>query len=277
MELLDGRKASHSLIDNLKKDLEKIDRCLGLCVIQIGNDYASNIYVRSKQKMANYLNINFKHIKLDKNVSEEYVLNLIDELNNNDIIDGIMVELPLPKHLNSKRILNAIKSSKDIDGLTDYNMGKLAHNEGCLIPCTAIGVFDLLNFYNLDVKNKHVVIIGRSNLVGKPLAFLLLNNNATVTICHSETKNLKDITKMADILVVASGITKMINKDYIKENSIIIDAGINKDSEGLSGDVDFDDVTSKVSFITPVPFGVGQMTVAEVYVNLYKAYMSSRK
>ncbi|MBR3198765.1 MAG: bifunctional 5,10-methylenetetrahydrofolate dehydrogenase/5,10-methenyltetrahydrofolate cyclohydrolase [Bacilli bacterium] len=277
MILLDGKKAKISILEELKEELLKLDRKLGLTVIQIGDDPASNVYVRNKGKMANDLNYNFNHIKLDDDITEEDVLALINKLNNDDIVDGILVQMPIPKHLDSKKIQNAIISVKDVDGLTDINMGKLAHGVDSLVPCTAMGILDLLRFYNLDVEKKNVAIVGRSDLVGKPLASLLTNNNATVTLCHSKTENLKEHTKLADILVVAVGKPKLINDEYIKEGAVVVDVGINRTEEGLVGDVDFEKVKDKVSYITPVPGGVGQMTVAELGKNTYKAHVLRKK
>ena len=200
------------------------------------------------------------------------LLNEIDELNKNDKVDGILVQMPLPKQINEKVIQNRIDSSKDVDGLTDINAGLLFHNKDCFIPCTPKGILSILNYYNIDTKGKHVVIIGRSELVGRPLMALMLNNNATVTICHSYTNNLMNITKDADILIVAVGKKHLINEAFIKDGAVIIDVGINREDGKLYGDVNFDAVKDKCSYITPVPGGVGQMTVLSLYENLLKAY-----
>ena len=272
MILLDGKKAKVKLVEDLKKNLSKLDRQLGLSVIKIGDDFASDVYIKNKEKIVSDLNINFNHYRLDEKVVEDDVLSLINDLNNDDMVDGIIIQKPIPKHLNSEKIFNAISPYKDVDGLTDINIGRLAHNSICLVSCTAMGILDLLDFYNINVSSKNVVVIGRSNLVGKPLSLLLVNRDATITLCHAKTNNLKEITKIADILVVAVGKPRFINEDYIKDGVIVIDVGINRTSDGLVGDVDFDGVKDKVSYITTVPGGVGQMTVYELANNVYKAY-----
>lgn len=273
MELLDGKKVKIEMLDNLKKEIDLLDRKLGLAVIQIGNDPASHVYVKNKNKMASDLGYNFKHIHLDEKVSQEEVLKEIDKLNNDDSIDGILVQMPIPKHLDSKIIQNRVNPLKDVDGLTDINMGKLSHNIDSLVPCTPMGIIDLLKYYNIPIEGKSVTIVGRSDLVGKPLASLMINNNATVTLCHSKTNNLKKYTKQADILVSAVGTPDLITADMVKENSTVIDVAINRTDNGLVGDVDFESVKDKVKFITPVPGGVGQMTVLELGRNVYKAYL----
>ena len=274
MKLLDGKEVKLKMLDDLKKDVDALDCKLGLTVIQVGEDSASTVYVGQKNKMASNMGFNFNHVKLSENVTEEEILTLINKLNNDDMVDGILVQMPIPRHLDAKKIQNAISPYKDVDGLTDINMGKLTHNVPSLVPCTPMGIVDLLDYYQIDIDGKNVVIVGRSDLVGKPLAALMTNRNATVTLCHSKTKNLKHYTKNADILVAALGKAKTFTKEDIKEGSIIIDVGINRLEDGkLHGDVDFDDVKDKVSYITPVPGGVGQMTVAELGYNTYKAHM----
>ena len=271
--ILDGKVVKQEVLEQLKKELRNLDRMPGLAVIQIGSDEASKVYVRQKEKMTNDLGYLFKHIKLDENVEQEEVLKTIERLNINDEIDGILVQMPIPKHLDAKVIQNKISYLKDVDGLTDINAGYLIHNKDGLVPCTPEGIMDLLDYYKIKVKGKNVTIVGRSDLVGKPLASLMTNNDATVTLCHSKTKNLNFYTKNADILVVAVGKAKLIKKDDIKENAVVIDVGINRQSDGkLCGDVDYDDVIDKASYITPVPGGVGQMTVASLAKNTFKAY-----
>lgn len=273
MELLDGKIVKQKVLEEVKGLTEGLDERLGLAVVQVGEDEASKVYVRQKEKMANELNYNFVHTKLSEDVSQEELLKVIDELNSDDHIHGILVQMPIPKHLDSKLVQNRIYSYKDVDGLTDVNAGILTHGKDGLVPCTPQGIVDLLKYYNIPIEGKNVTIIGRSDLVGKPLASLMTNNNATVTLCHSKTKNLKLFTQNADILVVAVGKAKLIKSDYIKEGAVIVDVGINRMEDGkLCGDVDFDDVKDKVSYITPVPGGVGQMTVAELAKNTYKAY-----
>ncbi|MEG1596712.1 MAG: bifunctional 5,10-methylenetetrahydrofolate dehydrogenase/5,10-methenyltetrahydrofolate cyclohydrolase [Bacilli bacterium] len=277
MIILDGKKVKEEMLKQLKEKLLLVNRPLGLTVIQVGNNSSSNVYVKQKEKMANYLNYNFKHLKLASNIKETELLNIIELENNNDLVDGIIVQLPLPKHLNPSIIQNKILPQKDIDGLTNLNSGKLVSNSDCLIPCTPLGILDILNYYHITITGKHVVIVGRSSLVGKPLLNLMLNNNATVTICHSKTTNLKDITNLADILIVAIGKKHFITSDMVKDNAVVIDVGINSENEKLYGDVDFDNVKDKCSYITPVPGGVGQMTVLEVGYNVYKAYQLKKK
>ncbi|MEG1899953.1 MAG: bifunctional 5,10-methylenetetrahydrofolate dehydrogenase/5,10-methenyltetrahydrofolate cyclohydrolase [Bacilli bacterium] len=277
MIILDGKKVKEEMLKQLKEKLLLVNRPLGLTVIQVGNNSSSNVYVKQKEKMANYLNYNFKHLKLASNIKETELLNIIELENNNDLVDGIIVQLPLPKHLNPSIIQNKILPHKDIDGLTNLNSGKLVSNSDCLIPCTPLGILDILNYYHITITGKHVVIVGRSSLVGKPLLNLMLNNNATVTICHSKTTNLKDITNLADILIVAIGKKHFITSDMVKDNAVVIDVGINSENEKLYGDVDFDNVKDKCSYITPVPGGVGQMTVLEVGYNVYKAYQLKKK
>ena len=272
MEILDGKKVKLEILNSLKKELLNEKTNPGLAVIQVGNDPASSVYVKNKSKMASDLNYKFEHIKLDENVSMDDVLNIIYALNKDESISGILVQMPLPKHLDEKVIQNAIDYKKDVDGLTDINMGKLAHNVDSLVPCTPMGIVDLLKNYNIDIEGKCVTIVGRSDLVGKPLSNLMTNNNATVILCHSKTNNLEIYTKLADILVVAIGKPNYIKKEHVKDGAIVIDVGINRTSEGLVGDVDFENVKDKVSYITPVPGGVGQMTVAELGKNTYKAY-----
>ncbi|MBR1385305.1 MAG: bifunctional 5,10-methylenetetrahydrofolate dehydrogenase/5,10-methenyltetrahydrofolate cyclohydrolase [Bacilli bacterium] len=273
MELLDGKRVKKEFFEKLKEEISKLDRAPGLAVIQVGNDPASEVYVRQKEKMANGLGYLFKHIKLNEDVKEEELLNIIDELNNDDNIDGFLVQMPIPKHINPYVVQNRINYLKDVDGLTDINMGALVHNKEFLVACTPQGIMDLLEYYNIDISGKNVVIVGRSDLVGKPLASLMTNSNATVSLCHSKTNNLKSFTKRADILVVAVGKPNFIKKEDVKNNAVIIDVGINRLSDGsLCGDVDFESVKEKASFITPVPGGVGQMTVMELAKNTYKAY-----
>lgn len=273
MELLDGKIVKKKVLEDLKEEIKNLERPLGLVVIQVGEDKASKVYVRQKEKMAKELGFKFEHIKLAETVKQEELLETIDRLNEDDTIDGILVQMPIPKHLDSKIVQNRIDPLKDVDGLTDVNAGCLMHNKDSLVPCTPEGIVDLLKYYNIELSGKNVTIIGRSDLVGKPLASLMVNNDATVTLCHSKTSNLKIFTENADILIVAVGKAKLIKKEYIKDGAVVVDVGINRLEDGsLCGDVDFDSVKDKVSYITPVPGGVGQMTVAELANNTYKAY-----
>lgn len=272
MKILDGKLVKTEILKNLKKEVEKLERKPGLAVIQVGDDSASKVYVAQKEKMAKELGYKFKHIKLDKEVSQEELEATVKKINSDKTIDGLLVQMPLPKHLDSRKVQNLIKEDKDIDGLCDINAGKLTHNVDCLMPCTPKGIMDILKHYKIDVEGKNVVIVGRSDLVGKPLASMMLNAHATVTLCHSRTKNLASITKKADILVAAVGKRGIITKEMVKHKTIVIDVGINRVDGKIYGDVDFDSVKEKASYITPVPGGVGQMTVAELGENVLKAY-----
>ena len=222
--------------------------------------------------MCEYVGYLFECIKLDDEVDTDSVISVIDGLNNDDSVTGIMVQLPMPKNLDVYKILNAISPLKDVDGLTDINCGKLFHNVDCLCSCTALGIMELLNQYNISVTGKHVVILGRSNLVGKPLSMMMINAGACVTVCNSKTQNLSMYTKDADILVSAISKPRFITGDMIREDAVIIDVSINNTSERICGDVDFDSVKDKTSYITPVPGGVGPMTVAVLSRNILKAY-----
>ncbi len=270
--LLDGKAISNKIKEDLTKRVKNylVKPCLA--VIQIGNNEVSNIYVKSKEKACNQIGIYFIHVKFEEDVSEQEVINKIIELNNDSYVNGILLQLPLPKKFNQYKLLNLISKTKDVDGLTDINMGLLFKNHNNLVPCTPLGIVNLLKEYNIDMVGKHAVIIGRSNLVGKPLAMLLLQEDATVTVCHSKTNNLKEITKQADILISAVGQKNLVTKDMVKENAVIIDVGMNRVDGKLYGDVDFENVKDIVSYITPVPGGVGPMTVAMLLSNVVKNY-----
>ena len=273
MELLKGKEIKLKILNELKEELSKVKESIKLVVIQVGNDEASNVYAKQKEKMANDLGYDFVHLKLNKSITEESLIKMIKSMNIDKEVTGIMVQMPLPKHLNPKKIQNAILPSKDVDGLTDYNAGLLMHsNKNAIVPCTANAVIDIIDYYGIEVEGKNVVIVGRSDLVGKPLAMLMINRNATVTLCHSKTINLREYTSRADILVVAVGKAGLIKGDDIKEGAIVIDVGINSVNDKLVGDVDYESVKDKVSYITPVPGGVGQLTVANLAKNTYKSY-----
>lgn len=272
MKLLDGKIVKKDILNDLKKEVDGLERKPGLTVIQVGNDPASKVYVSQKEKMANKVGYKYEHIHLDENISQEELEEVVMKVNSDDTVDGMLVQMPLPKHINAKKIQNLIDSSKDVDGLCDINAGKLIHNVDCLVACTPKGIMDILKYYNISVEGANVVIIGRSDLVGKPLASLMVNANATVTLCHSKTRNLEKITKKADILVAAVGKAGLVTKDMIRKGCVVIDVGINRVDDKLLGDVDFQSVKDKVSYITPVPGGVGQMTVAELAKNVLKAY-----
>lgn len=269
--VMEARDIKIDIYNKLKDKVIDLERRPSFTVIQVGNNEASNVYIENKKKMANYIGYTFDHIKIEKTTEEE-LIDIINNLNNDDSIDGILVQMPLPDNIDTIKVLNTINPKKDIDGLTDYNSGRLMHNEETLLPCTPAGIIKLLDHYNIDVTGIHTVILGRSNLVGKPLANLLINKRATVTVCNAKTENLKKYTQDADILVVATGHKHLVTKDMVKEGAIIIDVGITKEDNKLYGDVDFDNVIDKVKYITPVPGGVGQMTMAMLAYNIYKAY-----
>lgn len=262
-------------IELLKKEKKKIPF---LCVVLVGNNPASLSYIKGKEKACNEIGMNSQIIHLDENTSEKELILKINELNNDEKIDGILVQMPLPSHIDENRVMESISSFKDVDGLNPYNIGKLYLKEDGMIPCTPLGIVELLKRSNIAIKSKKVVVIGRSKLVGNPVAKLLLDENATVTICHSKTENLKEIAKSADILIVAIGREKFVDKTFVKDNAVVIDVGINRNSEGkLVGDVDFEDVKEVASYITPVPKGVGPMTIAMLLSNTFKAYLNKEK
>lgn len=270
--ILDGKIVKKEILDNLKEEVLNLQEKPKLVVIQVGNNESSNIYINQKIKMCNSVGYTYEHIKLNDNVKTEEVITIIDELNKDNSVNGILVQMPLPSHLDEKIIQNRINEYKDVDGLTDINSGKLLHKKECLSPCTPLGIIELLKRYNINIEGKNIVVLGRSILVGKPLVNMLINENATVTVCHSKTQNIEEHTKRADILIVAIGSPKKITKDMVKEKSIIIDVGITKVDNQIYGDVDFENVKDKVKYITPVPGGIGQMTVAMLAKNILKAY-----
>lgn len=274
---IDGKKIRNEIIEELKKEVKTymIKPCLA--VIQIGDDPASNSYIKSKEKACNEIGLYFKHIKFSETVKEIEVINKILELNNDEYVHGILLQLPLPSNFNQDKLINYIARNKDVDGLTDINLGKLFNNKPAMISCTPLGIMTLFEKYKIDVSGLNVVIVGRSKLVGKPLLGLLLNKDATVTICHSKTANLKKHTKTADILIVAVGKKHFIKKDMVKEGAVVIDVGINKEDGVLYGDVDYDNVKEIASYITPVPGGVGPMTVASLMNNVLEAYRKQLK
>lgn len=267
-KIIDGRKVRDDLVENLKKRAQNLSNELRLDVILVGNNSASNVYVNNKRKLAQEIGIKFVLHHFPDDVESEVIENLIKELNCNSAVTGFMVQLPLPKHINEQKICNLIKKEKDVDGFTIENTGLLAINDNAIIPCTPKGIMYLLDYYGIKVSGKNVVIIGRSNIVGRPLISCMLNNDATVTVCHSKTENLKFYTKNADILIVAIGKPKYIDESYIKDGAIVIDVGINRVDGKIVGDCDFDSMYDKVSYITKVPGGVGPMTVAMLMLNI---------
>jgi methylenetetrahydrofolate dehydrogenase (NADP+)/methenyltetrahydrofolate cyclohydrolase len=264
--ILDGKKEAALLREEIKNEIaalkEKDNKIPGLTVILIGDFAPSQIYVRNKEKNSKEVGINSEVIKYSKDISEKEVLEKIEELNNNNNVSGILVQLPLPAQINKEKIINAISPKKDVDGFNPINVGNLASGYKSIVPCTPLGCLYLIKKVEKNLSGKHAVIIGRSNLNGKPMAQLLLKENCTVTIIHSKTKDLKTECQKADILVAAVGVANLVKNDWVKKNSIIIDVGINKVGNKIVGDVDFDQVKYKVRAITPVPGGVGPMTIA---------------
>jgi len=274
--IIDGKLCAKAILDELKLKTSTLAKKPGLAVILANDDPSSKIYVASKEK--NSLNLGFKSCvyRFDKSITQGDLVKLIHELNNNPDINGILVQLPLYNHLNSQEIIELIDPKKDVDGFHPINVGKL--NCGLkpyAICCTPKGILKLLKEYDISLIGKNVVVIGRSNIVGKPIATLLTNENATVTLCHSKTKNLKEITKNADIIISATGVAKLIKADMVKKGAVVIDVGINKQINGkLAGDVDFDKVKNIASFITPVPGGVGPMTIACLMENTFELFLA---
>ncbi len=270
--IIDGTKISLELRKKVKDLIEKENITPTLAVIQVGDNKASNVYIKNKKKACEDVGINFEHIKFNDTISQALVIAEIKRLNNDISVNGILVQLPLPLGFDEGKIINTIDPVKDVDGLTYQNVGNLVLENDCLIPCTPLGVMELLKAYNVDLTSKNVCLVGRSNLVGKPLIQLLLQNDATLSICHSKSLDIKSYTKKADVLIVAVGHPNLITKDMVKEGAIIIDVGINKEGNILCGDVCFDEVSKKASLITPVPGGVGPMTVSCLLKNVVKAY-----
>lgn len=275
--ILDGKKLRDKIFENLKQKLNNMSEKPTLAVILVGDDPASQIYVKNKKKTAENLGINSIVINYPSNISENILLDKIQELNNDNKITAILVQLPLPKHIDKFKIIDAIAPEKDVDGLTPYNSGKLfSGEEPYVYPCTPKGILLLLDEYNIELAGKHVVVIGRSNLVGKPVAQMLLNRNATVTMCHSHTKNLSDITKTADIVVSAVG-KNIIGEKMLKSDCVVVDVGIFKDVNGkICGDVDFTSASKIAAYISPVPGGVGPMTIASLMLNTVELAGSKR-
>lgn len=280
--ILDGKKTSSQIKEEIKEELkgikEKVGKVPGLAIVLVGENPASKIYVNSKIKGCAELGFeSFAHY-LPENVTEEELLNVIRDLNADEKVDGILVQLPLPKHIDEKKVVETIAFSKDVDGFKPENMGLLfLGDKNSIKPCTPSGIVELFKRYELEVEGKDVVIIGRSNIVGKPMAGFFINEGATVTICNSKTKNLAEKLKGADIIVAAMGVAKFVKDDMVKDGAVIIDVGINRTAEGLFGDVDFENVAPKCSWITPVPGGVGPMTVAMLFKNTLSAFKRNKK
>jgi len=274
--IIDGKKEAAVLREEIKKEIllikSKTNKIPGLTVILIGEFAPSQIYVRNKEKNSKEVGINSNVIKYSKDVTEEEVLKKIKELNNDDDVSGILVQLPLPAQINKEKIINAIDPLKDVDGFNPINVGNLASGYKAIVPCTPLGCLLLLKNIEKNLSGKHAVIIGRSNLNGKPMAQLLLKENCSVTISHSKTKNLKEKCSKADILIAAVGVANLVKRDWVKDGSIIIDVGINKLGDKIVGDVSFDEVKNKVKAITPVPGGVGPMTIACLLKNTLECF-----
>ena len=274
--IIDGKKEAEILREEVKKEItsikNKTNRVPGLTVILIGDFPPSQIYVKNKEKNSKEVGINSNVIKYSKDVTEEEVLKKIKELNNNKDVSGILVQLPLPDQINKEKIIKSIDPSKDVDGFNPVNVGNLASGYKAIVPCTPLGCLILLKKVEKNLSGKHAVIIGRSNLNGKPMAQLLLKENCTVTITHSKTKNLKEECLKADILIAAVGVANLVKKDWVKDGSIIIDVGINKQGDKIVGDVSFEEVKDKVKAITPVPGGVGPMTIACLLKNTLECF-----
>lgn len=273
--IIDGKKIAQSVLESVKKDAEKLnDKGINpdLAVIMVGDNQASKTYVRNKKIACEKAEIKSEEYLLPENVSEKEILNLIDKLNAKKEVSGILVQLPLPSHLDSKTICERISPLKDVDAFTSENIGDLFKGDANYLPCTPAGILEILKHENINLAGKHCVIIGRSNIVGKPLALLLIQNDATVTVCHSKTKNIEEICKLADIVICAVGKEKFLKKEMVKPGAVVIDVGINRDENGkLCGDADFENLEPICSKITPVPGGVGPMTVAMLVKNAAKA------
>ncbi|MBO5237207.1 MAG: bifunctional methylenetetrahydrofolate dehydrogenase/methenyltetrahydrofolate cyclohydrolase FolD [Lachnospiraceae bacterium] len=274
-ELIDGKRISKEIKDELKEKVAAYKAQgieIALAVIQVGQDPASTVYVGNKKKACEYIGIKSVAYELPEETTEEELLEIIDQLNKDDSIYGILVQLPVPKHINEDHIIQAIDPKKDVDGFHPQSVGALSIGQPGFVSCTPAGIIQLLKRSGISIEGKECVVIGRSNIVGKPMSLLLLRENGTVTICHSRTKNLKEVTKRADILVAAVGKPKMIDASYVKEGAVVIDVGIHRNAENkLCGDVDFDSVEKIASAITPVPGGVGPMTIAMLMNNCVEA------
>ncbi|MDF2908333.1 MAG: Methylenetetrahydrofolate dehydrogenase [Herbinix sp.] len=269
--IIDGKKISGEIKDELKEKVAKLTESgiqITLAVIQVGNDPASSVYVGNKKKACEYIGIRSLSYELSENTTQEELLTLVAKLNTDASVNGILVQLPLPSHIDEDLVIKTIAPAKDVDGFHPQSVGALSVGQKGFVSCTPAGVIQLLKRSGIEIEGKECVIIGRSNIVGKPMALLMLRENATVTICHSRTKNLKEVAKRADILIVAIGKPLFVNREFIKEDSVVIDVGIHRDADNkLCGDVDYTDVIEHVSAITPVPGGVGPMTIAMLMNN----------
>lgn len=275
MRIIDGKAVSASVRERIKNGVEilkKDGKETGLAVIIVGNDPASKVYVNNKKKGCAEVGINSYEYALPEETTTEELLTLINKLNGDSKVDGILCQLPLPKHIDEKIVINSIIPEKDVDAFHPVNTGHIMIGDYSFLPCTPAGIIEMLKFYNIEISGKECVVIGRSNIVGKPMAMLLLQNSGTVTVCHSKTQNLAEVTRRADILVAAVGKANFVTADMVKDGAVVIDVGMNRNAEGkLCGDVDFDGVKDKCSFITPVPGGVGPMTITMLLNNTLTA------
>ncbi|BDU50284.1 bifunctional methylenetetrahydrofolate dehydrogenase/methenyltetrahydrofolate cyclohydrolase FolD [Haliovirga abyssi] len=281
-QLIDGKKISSEIKDEIKTEVselkEKMGAVPGLAVILVGDNSASQVYVNSKERACKALGFHSEKYELSADTTEEELLKLIDELNEKSEINGILVQLPVPKQIDTKKVLNRISAEKDVDGFHPLNVGKLAvGDESAFYSCTPYGIIEMLKRSNIEIEGKEAVIVGRSNIVGKPMALLLLQENATVTVAHSRTKDLASVVKRADIIIAAVGRAKLITEDMVKDGAVIIDVGMNRVDGKLCGDVDFENVKDKCSYITPVPGGVGPMTIAMLMKNTLISFKRSKK
>lgn len=270
-KIINGKEIREALKQELQDKINKISESLKLVVIQVGDDPASNVYIKNKKKLCEELGILCEHKKFLE-ITEQELIQEIDNLNNDKTVTGILVQLPLPPEIDETKIIEKISPLKDVDGLTSQNMGKLFTGNKALVPCTALGIIKMLEYLNIDLQGLNVTVVGRSKLVGLPLIALLLNKNCTVTVCHSKTKNLQEKTKKADVLIVAVGQKELITKDYVKDDAIVIDVGINRYQNKLYGDCNFNELLPKCKYITPVPGGVGPLTVIMLINNIIEAY-----
>lgn len=274
-KIIDGKQISLDIKNELKEKIARYKEQgieITLAVVKVGNDPASAVYVRNKEKACEYVGINSKTLALPEETTEEELLNVVKELNEDKNVNGILVQLPLPKHIDESKVLLTIDSTKDVDGFHPVNVGKMVIGEDTFLPCTPAGIIEMIKRTDIDIEGKECVVIGRSNIVGKPMAMLMLKENATVTIAHSRTKDLKEVTKRADIIVAAIGKAKFVTADYVKEDAVVIDVGMDRDENAkLCGDVDFESVSKVASAITPVPGGVGPMTVTMLLVNCLRS------
>lgn len=280
-EIIDGKAVAKKIRKELKKEVEELktkEITPKLAVIMVGDNSASQVYVRNKSKACEKAGIEFEEFLFDKNTTEEKLLDTIDMLNKDESVHGILLQSPVPKHINIQKAFEKISPKKDVDGFNAVNVGKLSIGQDAFISCTPYGIIKMLEEYNIETEGKHTVILGRSNIVGKPMIQCMLNKNATVTVCHSRTKNIAEITRNADILIAAIGKPKFVTEDMVKDDVVVIDVGINRMEDGtLCGDVDFENVSKKASYITPVPGGVGPMTIAMLIYNVVKAAKNTLK